>query len=292
MKFGIYRLHEVLDASTLESIEKEYCSPVQVLSLYRAWNRCEIENDRIWLERLRRVPRDLLLSWEPWRIGAGPFDQPEFALKNIIAGRFDAYLRAFADELARIERIVYLRSMHEMNGNWYPWCASVNGNTCKDYLSAWCHIQDVVAPRVSSNIKWVWTPYAQSYPVNTVDIIQDLFPGDDRVDWVGIDGYNWGTSRPWSEWQSFEQIFSEAYQVLTAISRRPVMIAETACAEAGGNKPSWLTEAFCVLKTRFQRVNMLIWFDANKECDWTIASSRASLEAFRAVDNFKLTSRV
>ncbi len=293
MKFGIYRLHEVLDEAAIKSIEQAYRMPVQVLSLYRAWNRCEIEADRRWLERLRCAPRDIMLSWEPWRIDAGrtgPPDQPAFSLKNIISGRYDVYLRAFADELARIPRLVYLRPMHEMNGNWYPWCVSVNGNTCQDYISAWCHIHDLVAGRVSAKVKWVWTPYARSYPGQTVEQLADVFPGDDRVDWVGIDGYNWGTSRPWSEWQSFEQVFSDAYRQLSAISRRPVMIAETACAEAGGSKSTWITEAFGVLTRRFQRVEMLIWFDVNKECDWAIASSRASLAALRASGRIRLPS--
>ena len=65
----------------------------------------------------------------------------------------------------------------------------------------------------------------------------DYFPGTEEVDWVGLDGYNWGTNREWSGWQSFREIFSEAYDLLTQLApEKPFMIAEVGCAEEGGDK--------------------------------------------------------
>jgi hypothetical protein len=60
------------------------------------------------------------------------------------------------------------------------------------------------------------------------------------------------------------------------------MIAETGCAEEGGSKGAWIDETSRSLKKMFPDVKALVWFDTDKECDWRIASSRESLNAFKA----------
>jgi len=111
--------------------------------------------------------------------------------------------------------------------------------------------------------------------------MEDYFPGDDVVDLVAIDGYNWGRTRDWSVWQSFEEIFSDAYKTATALSKRPIIIGEAASAEIGGSKSLWISDGFKQLRRSFPRIEALIWFDVQKESDWRIASSPESLKAFR-----------
>lgn len=285
VKFGLYRLKESHNESDVSLIEKKYGTPIQLISVYRAWNRCAIEDDMPWLEDLKHLPRDILLTWEPWKVPAGahrPYDQPDFALKNIVSGRYDAYIRSFSKELATFSRRIYLRILHEMNGNWYPWCGSVNGNSSRSFIDAWNHIRNLVNLEVPSGIEWVWSPYAHSYPEESSNSIVNYFPGDDVIDWVAIDGYNWGSSKEWSVWQSFEDIFSDAYESMIVITQRPFMVGEMACGELGGSKGLWISEALHALNTRFNKIRIIIWFDINKECDWRIMSSSDSLEAFRA----------
>ncbi len=285
VKFGIYRLHEPLNASDLTSIENLYETPIQVISVYRAWNTCSIENDRPWLEHIKNIPRDLLLTWEPWRLPSNkdkPFDQPDFALRSILTGRYNDYIRSFARELASFPRTIFLRKLHEMNGNWYPWCGSINGNSAELYIAAWNHIRDLVKMETPSGIEWVWSPYAFSYPAISSNNIENYFPGDNVLDWVAIDGYNWGDSQEWSTWQSFEEVFSGAYKRLSSITRRPFMIGETACNESGGSKELWISDALDILKNKYTKIKIMVWFDVNKECDWRIISSPVSLKAFRA----------
>jgi len=288
VKFGLYRLHEPSTETELASIEKKYRTPISIVSVYRAWNKCSVQDDLNWLEQLKKIPRDILLTWEPWKIPPSPdrpFDQPDFALKHIITGRYDEYIRSFSRELATFSQTIFLRTMHEMNGNWYPWCGTVNGNSAELHIAAWNHIRNLVNREVPTGIKWVWSPYAHSYPDQPSNSIDSYFPGDDSLDMIAIDGYNWGDSQEWSEWQSFEDIFSDSYESLSALSQRPFMIGETGCDESGGNKERWIAEAFNILKTRFNKIDALIWFDEKKECDWKISSSAASLQAFRAIQN-------
>lgn len=217
---------------------------------------------------------------DPSRIpGRSVVDQPAYRLANILRGDFDAYIDAWAVGLARYGQPVYLRFAHEMNGDWYPWGAGVNGNTTMDYVTAWRYVHGRFAAARAYNVRWVWTPMVwQSIS------LADVYPGDAYVDWIGLDGYNWGTVAPsWRTpgWQSFADVFERDYQSLAALTSKPIMIAETASAEEGGDKAIWISDAFNVqLPRNFPRVRAVVWFNFNKETDWRIDSSPAALQAF------------
>ncbi len=75
------------------------------------------------------------------------------------------------------------------------------------------------------------------------------------------------------------------YDALARLDRvQPVMIAESASAESGGDKAAWITSAFTrEVTARTPRVQTVVWFDVNKETDWRVESSAQALNAYRAV---------
>src|SRR5581483_2417544 len=107
------------------------------------------------------------------------------------------------------------------------------------------------------------------------------YPGDAYVDWVGIDGYNWGTSQSWSSWQSLADIVGPVYRDYAA--KKPIMVAETASAEAGGDKAAWIQAAASSLARDFPAVRAFLWFEVSKETDWRVESSTSALAAFRTL---------
>jgi len=69
----------------------------------------------------------------------------------------------------------------------------------------------------ATNVKWVWSPnvrYGAELP------LANLYPGSAYVDWLGLDGYNWGLDPhlPRPAWQSFEEIFGATYREVTALA--------------------------------------------------------------------------
>jgi beta-mannanase len=229
------------------------------------------------LDAVRARGAETLLTWEPWSWGGGT-EQPAYSLDRIAAGDFDAYLREWGSALGQWGQPVYLRFGHEMNGDWYPWAEGVNGNGAGDYITAYRHVHDVVASTGATNIRWVWNPnvpYWGSTP------LPELYPGGEYVDVVALDGYNWGTSQTWSAWQEPQALFGEGLsQVRLLAPGKPVMIAETASSEVGGSKAAWNTSLFDYLSAQ-PDVMALIWFHIDKEADWRINSSNASVGAFR-----------
>jgi beta-mannanase len=284
MRLGIYRPDGLLDEENLAQLEREIGAPVAMVSAFRAWNRCAIEDDLGWLAALGASRREILLTWEPWRIPpdpAAPQAQPEFSLREILSGRYDAYIRSFAVAIRGLCRTVLLRPMHEMNGFWYPWCGTVNGNAPGEFQFAWGRLRRLFAAEKAGNVRWVWSPYGSSIPPGPENRIESYFPGDEEIDLTALDGYNWGTRLPEGTWLEFEEIFGAGYAAVTAISRKPVMVGETASAEEGGSKAAWIRHMARTLPLRFPRVETLVWFDTDKERDWRISSSPGSLADFR-----------
>ena len=217
-----------------------------------------------------------LVTWEPWLWSGNGTNQPAYSLKAIAAGNFDSYIRSWGTALAAWGKPVMLRFAQEMNGNWYPWDESVNGNQPGDFAAAWRHVHDVVVSTGATNVSWVWSPnvpYWGSTPLT------GLYPGAGYVDTVALDGYNWGTTQSWSSWTSPSALFGDGLSQLRSIApSKPIIIAETASAEAGGSKADWNTALVSYLNAQTD-VTGFVWFDYNKEVDWRIDSSTGSASA-------------
>ncbi len=221
-----------------------------------------------------------LMTWEPWDSLSALPDQPAFALANILAGTYDAWLHRYARDAAAYGRPFYLRLAHEMNGTWVPWGVGVNGNTPAQYVQFWRHVHGIFAAEGATNVRWVWNPSTETdaAPYGT------LYPGDAYVDWFGVDGYNGGTGLDWGGWLTVQQIFGRSYRSLQAINAsKPIMIGEIASTELGGSKATWIADLAAALPALLPQVRALVWFDANKEQDWRVASSASSLAAWRVL---------
>lgn len=227
-----------------------------------------------------------LVTWEPWAWGGG-VSQPAYSLDRISAGDFDAHIAQWGQALAAWGYPVQLRFAHEMNGDWYPWAESVNGNQPGDYAQAWRHVHDVVEAQGASNVSWVWSP---NVPYWGSTDLAGLYPGDGYVDIVALDGYNWGTSASWSGWISPQDLFAPGIAELRDLAPGlPILIAETASSEAGGDKAAWNTQLISYLNAQ-PDVMGFVWFHIQKEADWRINSSAASATAFKNALQARRTS--
>ena len=214
-----------------------------------------------------------LITWEPW------ITHPKGTLAAIAAGECDQYIRSFLQAAKAIRSPLLLRFAHEMNGNWYPWDGLHNGErTGPDkYQQAWEHIYNIRKELRAENIKFVWCPNNCSLPKADWNNIAEYYPGDQYVDWIGMDGYNWG----YGDWQSFDALFQNCYRSLTALTEKPLLIGEFAAAEGGGDKAAWITDAFAKIERQYPRIKLFCWFNINKERDWRINSCAASESAFK-----------
>ncbi|MBY0457164.1 MAG: hypothetical protein K2V38_07495, partial [Gemmataceae bacterium] len=93
--------------------------------------------------------------------------------------REDAYLLSLADDLRETGAKVFLRFASEMNGPWVRW----HGDTAL-YRAKFRLVSRVMKER-APNVAMLWVPYTT--PVGGRDL---YYPGDDAVDWVGVNMYS------------------------------------------------------------------------------------------------------
>jgi beta-mannanase len=222
-----------------------------------------------------------LVTLEFWDYTKG-VTQPDWDLDSITSGSHDAQIRAFARGAKAFGQPLWIRPLHEMNSNWYPWSGTANGNSPDDYVPAFRHIVDIFAAEGATNASFVWCPNNDSVPNTPANAISAYYPGDAYVDCIGLDGYNFGTGFSWSSWRSFSNVFGDSYSAVTSMSSKPVVICETGCSESGGSKAAWIADMFAAVPTAFPRVRGIVWFNTNAECDWRIESDVTSLAAFKA----------
>lgn len=93
--------------------------------------------------------------------------------------REDAYLINLAKGMADTRAPIFLRFASEMNGPWVRY--SGNPALYREKFRLVARVMREHAP----NVAMVWCPYAT--PVRTID---SYYPGDDYVDWVGVNIYS------------------------------------------------------------------------------------------------------
>ncbi len=208
-------------------------------------------------------------------------------LDSVAEGNWDEYIGEWAVAAREFGKPVYIRWGHEFNGYWYPWSIPANDNDPDKFIEAWRHVHDIFEQENATNVQWVWCPYLRSNPDEPWNDPLLAYPGDDYVDWIGIDEYNWGASFIWSDWLEFEQIFANKVRIFsTHFPGKPIMIAEVGCTEEsqlpGRTKSLWVRNMLDSLK-RLTPIKALVWFNSYKETDWRMESSEESLDAFREI---------
>ncbi len=262
------------DVRTVDSFAAATGAPVGVYQWYQGWaGTPDFDTARAAAADARgALP---LLTWEPWTPGAGA-QQPEYALARIADGTHDAYITAFARQVHIWGGELALRFLHEVNAPFYPWGAGVNGNTPAAAVAAWTHVREIFEREGADNVIWVWC--VNVHEPGFADYAS-LYPGDEAVDWVAVDGYNGGDALPWGGWRTPRDLFGRSVADLHALTDRPLAITETASAEQGGDKAEWIRQLFD-LAVR-ERIHVLVWFEYAKETDWRVESSPTAVDAFR-----------
>jgi beta-mannanase len=265
----------------VEQLGRRLRRPIDIVSWYQQWRGEWISQvHQHVIGAVTNSGRTPLLTWEPWDPNGGGAWQADFQLQRIARGEYDWMIRQWADGLAAAGSTIYLRPMHEMNGNWYPWGGTVNGNTTRQYRAAWRRIHRIFGRRGADNVRFVWSPLNVDVPATRANRMERYYPGDRYVDVLALDGYNWGAGGP-GGWASFRQVFEGAYRRIARIGPQPIWIAEVGSAPGGGDKAAWVRDMWRTA-AGWRRLKAIVWFDLNKERDWRTDSTPAVAKAFTA----------
>jgi hypothetical protein len=208
----------------------------------------------------------LMVSWHGAR-----YDQ-------ITNGASDRLIASVAKKLAGMKRPILLRWGWEMNGDWFEWAGSQNGQKPGAYVKAWRRIHGIFRDHQATNVAWVWSPNWNSAPDASWNRFQHYYPGDDYVDWVGVSGYDFYDETP----ATLFTAVTEAYG-----GRKPLILSETAAVDLGAHtKARWIRK-LATWAAKTPSLGAVVWFDTDiqegTDHDFRPDTEADALAAYRAM---------
>lgn len=208
----------------------------------------------------------------PWADLARLEDRPDLA----------AEVDAWAERLAELPPGSYVTFNHEPDTS----DSAANGDAA-DFVAAWRR----VVPRWTDDtgLRSVWVLTGGRFG-STVEA-ERWYPGDDVVDVVGADLYNWhtcqGSDRPW---RSLEQLLA-APSAFARDRGKPLAVPEFASVEdpaVPGRKAQWIDDVGRLLDggSLDTELEFLAWFDVTApdgnwpDCEWDLHTSPEAETAF------------
>ena len=244
---------EILDFNQLSGKD------IAVLMYFTSWSSYDAETGEFFNYYLLRkmgqkFGEDLpviMLTWVPVdgrkTLAGKPACDRDYAgaipLDAIISGKCDNYIIGFAKALKSQPERFLLRFAHEFNIADSSWWPGHYGQKADKYVQMWQHVFDVFNSVQVSNVEWVWSPNYASHPDKSWNDLNNYYPGDNYLDWIGLSGYNWASSRN-ASWDSFDYLYDDALHELACNYPKPQIIAEVGSVEGGGSKADWITDAY------------------------------------------------
>jgi hypothetical protein len=226
-----------------------------------------------WLKDQGQIP---LISWN-----AGKLDRTWAMWADIAAGLYDADIDARAAAIKAYVAPVYLIFHHEPEPKQSQ--PDPPGEPA-DFVAAWQHIHDRFERDGVTNVTWVLTLLNSTYGTGKAD---QYYPGDDYVDVLGADGYNWYAcpNRPDADWREFSDMFDGFYDY-GLVKGKPMFVPEMATGEdplLPGRKAKWFTNAAATL-LGWPQIKAVNYYNVATDdgCQWWVDTSDSSLAGYHA----------
>jgi hypothetical protein len=272
-------------ADDVEAREALYGRKVDVLHRYHDWNDAWPTDAE---QAYAAQGRFLYVNWESRIFGGNTV-----CWADVADGSHDGAIDAQAQRLAAFGQRLFVGFQHEPEDNLGPCQPGATNDpvadmgSAQEFRAAFRHIVARVRP-VAPNVVWVFGVMGHD-PASS----WTFYPGDDVVDWVAWDPYNWAdcAGRTTDGWRSFQQIAQGMYGYLDAIGNaKPRMLGEFGSHDdsALGSKDQWLREVPAILGTAMPKLKAVVYFDRvdarvpTDPCTWVVDSSPKAEAGFAA----------
>ena len=164
--------------------------------------------------------------------------------------------------------------------------------TSTDYVAAWKRWVSLFRQEGATNVRFMWIMTDQSYSLPASDnrAAAYWYPGDDQVDGIAVDAYNWYNCRPGinNAWRSLRDIANPARLFAANHPGEQFWITEYASYDdpaVPGRKAQWYADAQELFKTAdWARTDGVLQFEPphpNSLCIWAPDSSASALAAWK-----------
>lgn len=226
--------------------------------------------DRMRKEILAQHKRGgiVTLSWHPWNpaTGENAWDPKGDAVAAVLDGgaqqqKFDAWLKKVSDFILSLKNDkgqlvpVIFRPWHEMNGGWFWWGA--NSCTPAQYNQLYVKTYHRLTEAGCNNIVWAWSPNLGDE--KNVDAFLERYPGNEFVDLVGVDIYEFDNNDATYQ-KNLTETLDVMMQAAQKINKIPAL-SETGC-RGISQKQNWFTQTLWPVLQKYQLSYVLFWRNA------------------------------
>jgi beta-mannanase len=268
-----------LDVSTFENLANKHLA---IVLWYADWS-ANFQNSigNIINQNLKPGGRVIEVGWMPSGVPIG----------DIANGLWDAYLQQWFTDARNNGEPIFLRFANEMNGCWVDYDGWHNGGSIstelgwqatETYKAAWRRVYAIARQMHACNVAFVWAPNYTSWPDPSLPQYawnhwRNYYPGDEYVDWVGVDVYDF---EGWDPRDSIRPFYEEY------AARKPIMFAETAGhyeTAVGADKERYIGQLFSAMETAYPRIKAFVWFNYQEPArNWRMEETPASLAAYQS----------
>ena len=188
-------------------------------------------------------------------------------VKNILPGGtahelFQTWMQRMSDFLSTLKTDdgqpipIIFRPWHENTGSWFWWGEKLC--TAEEYKALWNMLQDKLNADGFDNLLWAYSPGMAADL--TEEKFLERYPGDDRVELIGIDGYQWGTKEDF-----VAQLDQNLQMVCRFATEHGKIAALTECGLKNLTDPTWWTSTLQPVVEKYPISYLLVWRNYKKE---------------------------
>ena len=183
--------------------------------------------------------------------------------------RLSAFLLSLSDEHGKPVPFIF-RPWHENSGGWFWWGKGLC--TAEEYKALWAMLQDKLLTDGLTNIVWSWSP---NFGMKEDDM--DSYPGDSRVDIIGLDAYQ----NPDGEKDFISTLNKDLTMLCRYASENGKMVALTECGYQNLPDPTWWTRVLKAQLVKHPLSYFLVWRNFNSKHYFAPAPSTKDAPDFR-----------
>ena len=179
--------------------------------------------------------------------------------------KFELWMQRVSDFLATLKTAdgqkvpIIFRPWHENSGSWFWWGEKLC--TVEEYKALWNMLQDKLEADGFDNLLWAYSPGCQNDL--TAERLLDRYPGDDRVQMIGLDGYQWVPE----EKDAFMERTKQNLTILCKVAKEHNLIpALTETGMKNMTAPTWWSSTLLPAVKGFPISYLLTW--RNYKGEW------------------------
>ena len=286
MVIGVSSLprHFDTDAEEVASVESWLGQPFGVIRVFKQWDEPFPNPYESWA---LGTGHRLVVSLKSERLNGSPIKWDDIANATPGTGLHD-YVAQLATKIAALDQPVYFIFHHEPEVKGHE----IYGEA-PQFIAAWRNVVGIFRSAGASNVKFMLTltDHAYRVPVTDARTADNWYPGDDYVDAIGADTYNWYNCRVvGGDWTSLELLLGGHRRFGERHPTKELWLPELGSVEDPANpdrKATWFNDARAMFKkAEWRQYKGVIYFNSEHnnsrfpDCDWWLDSSDESIGAF------------